>query len=956
MVAGTAETSGDRIVGLLFSDIEGSTRLAQRLGAAWLGALEQHRSLARAAFANHHGHEVATEGDSFFVVFGDPLNAVEAAAELQSSLEGGEWPAGGQIRVRIGIHAGPVTARDDGYVGVEVHRAARIAAGGHGRQVLLSEAARAIVGDRLPTTFALRELGRYRLKDFDVPQTVFQLDAPGITRDFPPLRLAALALTNLPPRRTSFVGRAREVAELRQLLTTDRLVTLVGVGGTGKTRLMLEVGAELLDRHRDGVWLVELAAVKDGGLVADEIARTLGVQAEPGRTAADTVTAFLRSKSFLLLVDNCEHLLNASADLVDHLQSTCAGLMVMASSREALGIPGEVVFQVPSLAFPAAVPAPDEHEQGEPGWLDGIMASEAVRLFSERARAVLPSFSVTSANASAVAEICRRLDGIPLAIELAAARMNVLSAEEIAAGLNDRFRLLTGGRRTALPRQQTLQALIDWSWQLLSGADRAFLARLSVFAGGWTLAASTAVADLGGREANAAWTHDRDGDRDAPFRTLDTLSRLVDRSLIHVERERAPRFGMLETIRQYARDRLVEAGGAGTIRDLHLDFFLALALDAAPRLRGPDMLSALERLDPEIDNLRAALEWSFETDPGRALRLSVALAGYWRSRSYGSEAVERLTRAADLALSLTPADPAGRRDQLDLEARVLAAAAYAHALWGRATGAREWAERAVALAREAADSRLLVEALNSRLMVATFSGDFAEVPQLGEETIRLAEANGDWWTVTMNEAGAALGDIAVGDLAAAEARLEKAMHAAELTRNPFALAFAELSRGRLSGFRGQLDEARHWFGAAIRAYEQMGDRRFVLVARSDLGHALRQGGALDEAEALYRETIHGWQHVGNLGAIANQLERFAFIAIARGEANRAAHLLGAAEATRERAEAPMFPIERGEYEPAIERLRGLTDAPALDEAWAMGYRLTTDQAVSLARSGVLQTE
>ncbi len=610
MAALPARLSGDQIVALMFTDIEGSTRLAQRLGPAWPEALQRHRATARAAFARHAGREVGTEGDSFFVVFQDPLEAVEAAVELQVDLESAESAAGERVRTRIGVHVGPVSEKDGAFHGVEVHRAARIAAGGHGGQVLLSEAARTLIGDRLPPAFAIRDLGRYRLKDFDVAQTIFELSAPGMAPDFPRLRLGALALTNLPSPRTSFVGRAREIAELRDLLATQHLVTLVGVGGTGKTRLMLEVSADILTSQPDGIWLVELAAITDGGLVADEVSRVLGVQEEPGRASIETVAGYLRSKSLVLLLDNCEHLIRAAADLVDHLLTACPGLVVLASSREALGVSGEAVFQVLSLPFPAQIHDADGQGLDATSGLDAVATSDAARLFVERARAVVPSFSITPSNAAAVAEICHRLDGIPLAIELAAARMNLMSVEEIAAGLDHQFRLLTGGHRTSLPRQQTLQASIDWSWHLLPGEDQRFLAQLSVFAGGWTLVAAAAVTNGG---IDGAGLSPPPEGSEARFRTLDALSRLADRSLVHVEHSDVTRFAMLETIRQYARDRLIEAGGSADLRDRHLDFFLALAVDAESRLRGPEMIAATEQIDVEADNVRAALEWAFES-------------------------------------------------------------------------------------------------------------------------------------------------------------------------------------------------------------------------------------------------------------------------------------------------------------------------------------------------------
>jgi predicted ATPase/class 3 adenylate cyclase len=934
-------------VAFLFTDIEGSTRLARSLPAEYESLLERHRSILREAFARHGGFEVGTEGDSFFVAFDSPLGALRAAAEGQRALTAAAWPAGADLRVRMGLHVGEATRRAGDYVGLEVHRAARIAAAGHGGQVLVSAAMAAVLGDRLPEDLALRELGEFRLKDFDAPARLHQLTGPGLPAEFPELRSVGVEQTNIPAQLTSFVGRERELAELAALADAHRLVTLIGVGGTGKTRLMVQLAAELLGRRRDGVWLVELAPITSPDLIVGEVAGALGVPGEPGREVLDTLLDFLRSKSLVLLLDNCEHVIGGAADLVDRLLPSCPSLTVLASSREALGVGSETVFQVPSLVVPAPIGEADGHVPPAPAWFEEAAASDAVRLFVDRATAVLSSFSLTPANAPAVVEICRRLDGIPLAIELAAARVTHLSPQEIAKGLGDRFRLLTGGRRGAVPRQQTLQALVDWSWDLLTEADRQVLRRLSVFAGGCTLEAAAAVTRLDQDDGGG-----RDDGTTARLDTLDGLGRLVDRSLVVADPGAPTRYRLLETIRQYAAERLASAGEVAAIRGRHLAFYLGLAREAGPALRGPDMVAWLNRLDSEADNLRAALEWSFEADPEAAMRLSVATAAYWRSRSIGSEAIEWVAKVAGLASKLPPPAPSAARERTILVARVFAAAAGASLLGAQYAAGERWAEEAVALARQAGDDEALSEALTALATNMAFSGRVSEARELVDEMIRLAERRHDWLALAgVQGSRAYIAATSGGDLAEAEALLLRAAEAADRSRNPRVIAGIAASRGELSGFTGRLADARAWLDTAIAGYEEMGDRRLVLMTRSELAHMLRRGGEIDEAEQLYRQTLHAWQHAGNRGAIAHQLECFGFLATARKDFLRAARLLGAAEAVREAAEAVMVGTERAEYDAAKDTLRGALDATALDAAWAEGRRLTTDDAVALAISG-----
>src|SRR5574337_36243 len=587
----------------LLTDIEGSTRLWEQQRAEMARALETHDALLRTAVEGAGGAVAKSTGDGLLAVFEQPGPALGAAVAGQLALDRQTWPTSVPLRVRMALHSGTAERRDNDYFGPTLNRVARILAIGHGGQVLVSAATGVLAADELPPATELLDLGEHALRDLDRPERVYQLAGPTLRREFPALRSVAPPLasgTELPAQTTSFVGRERELAGIRQLLGASRLVTLVGMGGTGKTRLMLEAAGELAGGFVDGARLVELAALSDPALLVAEIARDIGAQPAPDQTPIDSVLDFLRSKQLLLLLDNCEHLIEAAAEAVHRLLGACPRVTIMATSREPLGVDGESVVSVPSLSLPPVVGWAGADDDAA-AMVEQAAQWEAVRLFAERARATLPSFTVDPGTVGPVVEICRRLDGIPLAIELAAARVNVLSVAEIARGLDDRFRLLTGGRRTAMPRQRTLQALVDWSWDLLGEPDRRTLRRLSVFAGGWTLEAAAAVTS--------------DGSRTTSLEALDSLGRLVDRSMVVVDHEGATRYRMLETIRQYSADQLVASGEAVALRERHLDFYARLADEAATGLAGPEMMVWLTRLDAEVDNLRTALDWAFETAP-----------------------------------------------------------------------------------------------------------------------------------------------------------------------------------------------------------------------------------------------------------------------------------------------------------------------------------------------------
>ena len=532
----------------LLTDIEGSTRLWEEHAASMGGALGQHDELLRAAIEGHGGTVIKTTGDGMLAVFADPVSGVQSALTAQRSLRDATWGETGELHVRMALHTGTAETRDGDYFGPALNRVARILAIGHGGQVICSAVAAVLARDELPASVDLLDLGSHRLRDMDRPEQVYQVVVDDLPRTFPPLRSLSTRRSNLPVQLTSFVGRERQLAEVVDLIGRHRLVTLIGTGGTGKTRLMLEVAGQLMNRYPDGVWLAELAALGDATQIPSEVARALGAPEIPGVPAVATVAAFLAEKDVLLLLDNAEHLVDGVARFAERLLAMAPGLRILTTSREALAIPGEAVLQLQSLSCPSiAVARPGVAD--DPVNLAEAAATEAVELFTERASAVDPAFRLGESNIASVAEICRRLDGIPLAIELAAARVSAMSPDDIARRLGDRFRLLAGGRRTAVPRQQTLHALIDWSWDLLTDEDRRLLRRLSVFTGGWAVPiASRIVAD--------------DPAGMDPVDLVDGLTRLVDRSLVILDRGATTRYRMLETIRQYAREKLVDAGEA----------------------------------------------------------------------------------------------------------------------------------------------------------------------------------------------------------------------------------------------------------------------------------------------------------------------------------------------------------------------------------------------------------
>jgi predicted ATPase/class 3 adenylate cyclase len=929
----------------LITDIEGSTRLWEQQAVAMAGALARHDAILRSAVEGRGGAVIKTTGDGLLAVFDDPAAAVGAALDGQRALRDAVWGEIGVLKVRMAIHSGTAEVRDGDYFGPVLNRSARILAIGHGGQVLLSSMTAALVADRLTAQTALVDLGSHRLRDLDRPEQVFQVAAADLPRDFPPLRSLSTGRTNLPVQLTSFIGRERELADVQALVGRHRLVTLIGTGGTGKTRLMLETAGRLADRFGDGTWLAELAPLGDPAQVASEIARALGAPEVPGQPALATVQAFLADKEILLLLDNAEHLVETVAAIAERLLSAAPQLRILATSREALAVTGEAVYQLRSLSCPApaAVRSVDDPASDD---LAAAAGTEAVRLFLDRASTVDPGFILAQANVGSVSEICRRLDGIPLAIELAAARVSVMSPDEIAKRLGDRFRLLAGGRRTAVPRQQTLHALIDWSWDLLTEDDRVLLRRLSIFAGGWTVGRAIRIV----------------GDGDEPLdevELLDRLTRLVDRSLVIVDRGASTRFRMLETIRQYAREKLIAAGEVERLADRHFRAFASLATVAEPELRGAGMVDWLDRMDSDVENLDAALEWGLESMPWEAVRMATALLAYWAVRVPSADSDARLLAAIAIARartlgSATPsgASPSGATPSKDEQAQaamLLGEAARMWAMGGRAQTALGWANDAIVLAEASGNVQARLAALGGLAVAATFTGGRPDLLALFNEGVALAGEHGTWWMLAM-AAGFAGASLATTDVDGGRVLVGQAEEAAAASGNPFVLGAVAMAHGRLFGQIGDTDAAAERFTTAMTRFTEIGDEQLALAARSDLGHALRRGRRFPQALAIYRETIGGWVHLGHRGAVASQLENFGYVAAELGKEERAARLLGAADAIREAAEQPRAYDEEPEHESFLERLRADLDPAAFGAAWEAGRKLSLIEAVALARS------
>ena len=826
-------------VTFLFTDIEGSTKLWQDQPDAMRSALARHDQLLRQIITDNGGHVFKTVGDAFCAAFTTAPQALLGALTAQLAFAAEPSETQTPLLVRMALHTGSAEERDGDYFGQPLNRVERLMAAGHGGQTLLSLATQELTRDALPESTTFLDLGEHRLKDLGRPETVFQLLHPSLPSEFPPL--ASLdnpnLLNNLPQQVTSFIGREAQVAEVKALLGKTRLLTLTGAGGSGKTRLSLQVAADLLDGGGDGVWLVELASLSDPTLVPQAVAGVLGVKEAAGKTVQQSLVAWLKPKRLLLILDNCEHLVAACASFSADILRNCPGVHILASSREPLAVAGEQTYRVPSLS----VPDPKQTQTAE-----SLSQYEAVTLFIERAKAVQPSFSVTDASAPAVAQVCFHLDGIPLAIELAAARVRSLSAEEINRHMDQRFRLLTGGSRDTLPRQQTLRALIDWSYGLLTGHEKSLLRRLSVFAGGWTLAAAEVVCA---------------GESVEGFEVLDLLTALVDKSLVVAESAGdGTRYCLLETIRQYGGDRLGESGEAEAVSGRAAACFLALAEEAEQQFDGPERRVWYSRLEAEHDNLRASLSWSLSREEplqgerskdavlrlanDDGLHLGGALWQFWFMQGHLSEG----RRWLDLVLAQAGAS---RSEASAARAKALNGAGNLALLQSDYAGARALLEDSLTLARQLGDQSRIIKALVDLGWVAWHQGDNGRVRALREESLSLWRQSGD----------------------------------------QDGIAYALMNLGSVSERQGDFAGARALHEESLSLWRQLGDQKGIVLALQSLGSAAWSQGDFAGARALYEECLGLSRQEGNQRYRATMIGSLGWIAWRHGDfaAARALH-------------------------------------------------------------------
>jgi predicted ATPase len=888
--------------------------------------LARHNAILNQSIEMYQGLVFRIVGDSFSAAFATASSALSAALEAQRNLQNESWsPA--PIKVRMGIHTGSAEWKHDpqgqgasyeGYGTLALTQ--RVMSVGHGGQILLSQTTHDLVKDGLPDETELRDIGEHHLKDIFRPEHIYQVAAPGLLSDFPPLRTIEAINHNLPMQLTSFIGREHEIAEAQNLLSSTRILTFIGPGGTGKTRLCLQVAAEQISEFKDGVWLVELAQLADSTYVLSTIASTFNLREVQGVRLIDTVTDYLRGKQLLLILDNCEHLIETCAQLSDHFLHACPKLKMITSSREALGINGETVYRVPSLSLPQ-----DLEDLRD---VRHLMNYESTRLFTERAVKANPGFALTKETAPSVTQICKRLDGIPLAIELAAARVKLFTPQQIAERLDDRFKLLTGGSRTALPRQQTLRALIDWSYLTLNEMEQGVLRRLAVFSGGWTFEAAESAA--------------------GELEVMDGLSGLVNKSLVNVEeKEGESRYRFFETIRQYAMEKLLESGDAVEARNHHLAHFLELSRRAEEHFATLQRLLWLDRLEVEHDNLRSALGWALESDPRSALQMVCLLSAFWMSHNYLTEGCNWCQAAITRAEALSLVGP--NIDQTC--ARAYAVLAVLSVNRGDHQTGQTAAKQSVAMARGLDDKSILVHALTFVGFSSAFLGDVAlafDSLHEAEDLCRklgyreeLANVLQALTYVTMEVHGRQ----AAGQL---QSYMEESLALSQGSVDPEAAVRTQGLLARLAFYRGDLPEARKHADLMLDLHKEMGDRRAVTGHQSDMAHAARQLGNFEEALALYRETIQEWQEIGHRGAVAHQLECFAFIAKAQEQGERAVKLMSAAEALREASSSARTPQEGIEYERELAGLQAGMDEKAFNLLWEEGQSMNMEQAVDLA--------
>ncbi len=887
-------TWSNGIVSFLFTEIEGSTRLWEQHPKAMRAALARHNAILIELVTVHHGRVVTTTGDGILAAFVQPPYAVAAALDIQQALQKEDWGAVGQLQVRMALHSGVVEECSGTYFGPTLNRAAQLLAVAHGRQVLLSRATVELLQDHLPSDVALRDLGMLRLKDLGRPEHIFQLLGPGLPADFPALRTLDVRPNNLTAQSTPLLGRQHDLEAVCALLRRDevRLLTLTGPGGTGKTRLALQAGAELLEIFTDGVWFVDLAIISDPELVVPTIAQILGVQEKGTQPLIEQLRTYLRPKRLLLLLDNFEHVVKAVPRVAD-LLAYAPLVKALVTSRTVLRLHGEKEYVVRPLAFPDPKHLPA---------LATLSQYAAVELFIQRAQDVKADFQVTNATAPAVAEICARLDGLPLAIELAAARSKLFAPEALLKRLERRLGVLTSGPRDLPARQQTIRHTIDWSYQLLNEGEQILFMRLAVFVGDYSVEAVEAICNAAG---------------DLPMDVLNGLASLLDASLLQQEEgiDGEARFSMLETTREYALERLEASGRAGGVRQRHAQFYLQLAEQAEPELRSPKQENALKRLECEQGNLRAVLQWAFDSqDRMLAVRLGAVLWRFWYIRNSlreGSGYLEQVLRILDTELTdVTKPGVKVTALLIDLHAKVLYGASVLYYTQGNYALATTMLEECLSAWRKI-DYRLgIALALNSLGRIAREQGAHARASLLLTESLTLIrEINDSWWKVVVL-----------------------------------------FNLGLVTRQQGDLQRAMQMFEESLVLGGGVGNQQLVALTLKEMALIVLEEGDEARAIALCCQCLKLCQEIDDTEITVWSLEACAMVAMRRGHLIHAARLLAVAGPHREAIGAPLPPADLRLYEQLVMNLRTQLPGEIYEESWVTGRTLPLEMAIAEALS------
>lgn len=899
-------------VALLFTDIEGSTALLHRLGAAYVEAMEQQRTLLRAAVAANGGYEVDTKGDESFFVFPRVSDALAASVAAQRSLA--TEPAAGDavVRVRMGVHVGEPVRTREGYVGLAVHCTARLCAAAHGGQVVLSLAAASLVRDDLPPDHSLISLGDHMLRGFVHPEPIFQLSASGLKEQFPPLRTAARHPGNLPTILTSHVGRSTDLLTLNDLVINERLVTLLGPGGMGKTRLALVVAHSMADAFPGGAWWVELERIGDSRLVEQAVADTFGIREEATRAVRAVLidTLALKARRLLLVLDNCEHLIGACAELVAEVLRNCPNVHILTTTREALRVGAEHVWPLEPLSVPPV---------GQSSEAADVSQFEAVQLFVQRARKVQPSFILDDVTTPLVAHICRRLDGLPLALELAAARVRVLPVADIASRLDDRFRFLARGDPTLMPRQQTMRAAIDWSYSLLTPSEQELFSRLAVFAGSFSIAAAEAVCVGTTGDGRAAMP---------PLDALAGISSLADKSLVvtPAPTSELPRYRFLESLHAYGRERLLDSGQAAEMQERHAHYFATSVSSPDPGQPSEPEADWLDRMDADRDNCLAALTWARSHEPALALQLVDGLGSYWFIRGYYTLGREQLDSV--LSLPIAQSDP-GRIRALD-QAGELARLQCDYA------AARQMLSNALAAHQSSGDRLSEANTLRRLGKLADEEGLYADAESQYNEALVIYRDHSDSFGIAAVHNNLGLLAHNQGDFAAARQFLEESLTMFREQQVAWAVGATLSNIAILASDEGRFDEAERLSEESNVIANEHGDKAGIAANLTNLGYVRYRRGALPDARATLSDALTLLAELGDTQKIAECLATLAMVLHADQQPEPAVLVLGAAAALRDAVHSPILPKELAEHHALVGALQGQIGTVRYDELFAEG--------------------